>query len=100
MAIPHDIYFPNIYFHITIDMNLRLILLPLIILCIVSCTSSPLLKIELDADGILRENHPLIIQIDVPLTKEEKYQLLNEKMVQVIPHKSYHPEIYWSLLTI
>ena len=60
-------------------MSLRLILLPLIILCIVSCTSSPLFKIELDADGILRENHPLIIQIDVPLTKEEKYQLLNEK---------------------
>lgn len=85
MTIPNDIYFPNIYFHLTIDMNFRLVLFSLIFVWFVSCTSSPLMKIELDAGGIARENYPLTIQIDKPLSKEEKYQLINENNGESYP---------------
>lgn len=78
MAIPNDIYFPNIYFHIMIDMNLRLVLLPLIFVWFASCTTSPLMIIELDAGGIARENYPLTIKVDKPISKGEIYELINE----------------------
>ncbi|WP_460515196.1 DUF6807 domain-containing protein [Cyclobacterium sediminis] len=66
-------------------MNSRLILLPLIFVWFASCTSSPLLKIELDAGGIARENYPLTIQINIPLNKEGKYQLINENNGESYP---------------
>lgn len=59
-------------------MTFRTLLLPVILLWFAACTSSPILTIELDADGIERNNYPLTIPLEMGLTKDQSYTLKNE----------------------
>ena len=69
--------------YLTENMTFRLLLLPLTLIWLSSCSTSPILNIELNADGIERQNYPLVIPIDVDI--EGNYQLENKENEKSYP---------------
>jgi len=78
MSIPNDIYFLIISMYSTENMTFRLFLLPVVLVWLTACSTAPILNIEINADGIKRENYPLTIPLDKDLALDGDYLLKNE----------------------
>ena len=69
----------------TENMTFRLILLPVVLVWFTACSTAPIINIELNADGIERENYPLTIPINPALALSGDYLLENEASGKTYP---------------
>ena len=66
-------------------MAFRFLILSLVFLWLIACSSAPILSIEINADGIERDNYPLVIPVNKDLPTDGNYQLVNEASGKKFP---------------
>jgi hypothetical protein len=66
-------------------MTFRFLILSSALFWLTACSSAPILSVEINADGIARNNYPLIIPVDKELPSEAAYQLVNKESGKRFP---------------